>query len=58
MRILKVSQTYYPYLNEGGRPVKVRALAEHLARRGHAVTVVTADLGLRQKEKREQGERE
>ncbi len=45
MRILKVSQTYYPYLNEGGRPVKVKALAEHLARRGHEVVVVTTDLG-------------
>lgn len=45
MRILNVAQTYYPYLAEGGRPVKVRILSRKLAQRGHAVTVLTADLG-------------
>ena len=45
MRILKVAQTYYPYLAEGGRPVKVLAISRALAQRGHRVTVLTADLG-------------
>ncbi|MFQ5874900.1 MAG: glycosyltransferase, partial [Dehalococcoidia bacterium] len=47
MRILKISQVYYPYLEKGGGAVKVRAIAEHLARNGHKVTVLTADLGPR-----------
>ncbi len=46
MRILKISQTYYPFLEKGGPPVKVRALARGLARRGHRVTVLTADYGI------------
>ena len=46
MRILKVTETYAPFLEHGGPPVKVRALAEGLARRGHHVTVVTADWGI------------
>ena len=46
MRILKVTQGYAPFFEFGGPPVKVRALAEGLARRGHAVTVLTADWGL------------
>jgi glycosyltransferase involved in cell wall biosynthesis len=46
MRILKVSQTYAPFLEYGGPPVKVRALAEGLARRRHQVTVLTADWGI------------
>src|SRR5713101_2562972 len=46
MRILKVTETYAPFLEFGGPPVKVRALAEGLAQRGHGVTVLTADLGL------------
>lgn len=45
MRILNVAQTYFPYLAEGGRPVKVRTLSRKLAQRGHCVTVLTADLG-------------
>lgn len=45
MRILNVAQTYFPYLDEGGRPAKVRALSEKLCQRGHQVTVLTADLG-------------
>src|SRR5438034_479735 len=46
MRILNVTETYAPFLEFGGPPVKVRALSEGLARRGHQVTVVTADWGL------------
>jgi glycosyltransferase involved in cell wall biosynthesis len=45
MRILNVSETYAPFLEFGGPPVKVRALSEGLAARGHQVTVVTADWG-------------
>ena len=46
MRILNVTETYAPFLEFGGPPVKVRALAEGLAQKGHQVTVVTADWGL------------
>jgi glycosyltransferase involved in cell wall biosynthesis len=46
MRILNVTQTYAPFLEFGGPPVKVRALSEALARRGHQVTALTADWGL------------
>ena len=46
MRILNVTETYAPFLEFGGPPVKVRALSEGLARRGHKVTVLTADWGL------------
>jgi glycosyltransferase involved in cell wall biosynthesis len=46
MRILNVTETYAPFLEFGGPPVKVRALAEGLARRGHTVGVLTADWGL------------
>jgi glycosyltransferase involved in cell wall biosynthesis len=46
MRILNVTETYAPFLEFGGPPVKVRALSEGLARRGHSVTVLTADWGL------------
>jgi glycosyltransferase involved in cell wall biosynthesis len=42
MRILKVTQAYFPYLEKGGPATKVRALAEGLAARGHAVTVLTS----------------
>jgi len=45
VRILNVAQTYFPYLAEGGRPVKVRILSRELALRGHEVTVLTANLG-------------
>ena len=45
MRILNVAQTYFPYLAEGGRPVKVRILSRKLAERGHEVTVLTVNLG-------------
>ena len=46
MRILNVTQTYAPFLEFGGPPVKVRALSEAMARRDHQVTVLTADWGL------------
>jgi glycosyltransferase involved in cell wall biosynthesis len=46
MRILNVTQTYSPFFEFGGPPAKVRALSEGLARRGHTVTVLTADWGL------------
>jgi glycosyltransferase involved in cell wall biosynthesis len=46
MRILSVTQSYAPFFEFGGPPVKVRALAEGLAARGHSVTVLTADWGL------------
>jgi glycosyltransferase involved in cell wall biosynthesis len=45
VRILKVTQTYFPYLNMGGPPAKVRAIARALVERGHEVTVLTADRG-------------
>lgn len=46
MRILKVTETYSPFLEYGGPPAKVRALAERLAQRGHRVTVLTVDWGI------------
>jgi glycosyltransferase involved in cell wall biosynthesis len=46
MRILNVTQSYAPFFEFGGPPVKVRALAEGLARKGHEVMVLTADWGL------------
>lgn len=45
MRILKVVPYYFPFQDRGGPVVKVRSLARALARRGHGVTVLTADLG-------------
>jgi glycosyltransferase involved in cell wall biosynthesis len=49
MRILNVTQTFAPFFEFGGPPVKVRALAEGLAAKGHQVTVLTADWGLQKK---------
>ncbi|MGB8475149.1 MAG: glycosyltransferase [Candidatus Acidiferrum sp.] len=46
MRILSVTETYAPFLEFGGPPVKVRALAQGLAARGNEVTVLTADWGI------------
>jgi glycosyltransferase involved in cell wall biosynthesis len=46
MRILSVTETYAPFLEFGGPPVKVRALAQGLAGRGNEVTVLTPDWGL------------
>ena len=45
MRVLKVVQSYFPFQERGGPVFKVRALATGLAKRGHQVTVLTADLG-------------
>jgi glycosyltransferase involved in cell wall biosynthesis len=45
MRILNVTESYAPFLEFGGPPVKVGALSEGLVQRGHAVTVLTADWG-------------
>jgi len=45
MRILNTVQAYYPFQEKGGPVVKVRAIALGLARRGHSVTVLTADFG-------------
>src|SRR5260221_8205933 len=45
MRILKVTQSYHPFLDKGGPTVKVRALARGMARAGHQVTVLSADHG-------------
>jgi glycosyltransferase involved in cell wall biosynthesis len=46
MRILSVTQSYAPFYEFGGPPVKVEALANGLTARGHEITVLTADLGL------------
>jgi glycosyltransferase involved in cell wall biosynthesis len=45
MRILNVTQSYYPFQDRGGPAFKVRSISRALVRRGHAVTVLTADLG-------------
>jgi glycosyltransferase involved in cell wall biosynthesis len=45
MRILHVTQTYYPFLERGGPTVKVRAIAEGLQKRGHQNTVLTSWYG-------------
>ncbi|HXX15007.1 MAG TPA: glycosyltransferase [Candidatus Eremiobacteraceae bacterium] len=49
MRILNVTQSYAPFFEFGGPPVKVKALAEGIARAGHDVTVLTADWGVRER---------
>src|SRR5262245_19523187 len=53
MRILSVTQSYAPFYEFGGPPVKVEALANSLAQSGHSVTVVSADWGY---QKRREGE--
>lgn len=45
MRILKTTQSYFPYLSKGGQPGAINGIASTLVRRGHVVTVLTADLG-------------
>jgi glycosyltransferase involved in cell wall biosynthesis len=52
MRILNVTESYAPFYEFGGPPVKVRALSEGLAARGHEVTVLTADWALEVLEKK------
>ncbi|HTU34320.1 MAG TPA: glycosyltransferase [Candidatus Acidoferrum sp.] len=47
MRVLKTVQSYFPFQERGGTVFKVRAIARGLACRGHHVTVLTADLGIR-----------
>jgi glycosyltransferase involved in cell wall biosynthesis len=46
MRVLNVTQTYFPFLEFGGPPVKVRSLSQQLMKLGHQITVLTADWGL------------
>lgn len=46
MQILKTVQAYFPFQEKGGPVVKVRSLARGLVKRGHQITVLTADLGL------------
>jgi glycosyltransferase involved in cell wall biosynthesis len=41
MHILYVTQVYDPFLEKGGPALKVKAIAGHLARKGHEVTVLT-----------------
>lgn len=55
MRILSVTETYAPFLEFGGPPVKVRALARGLVARGNEVTVLTADWGIEGRKKAEPG---
>jgi glycosyltransferase involved in cell wall biosynthesis len=47
MRILKVTQHYFPFLDRGGPAIKVRSIARALVGQGHRVTVLTADLGFK-----------
>jgi len=56
MRILNVTQSYAPFFEFGGPPVKVKALAEGLAQKGYEVTVLTADWGLEKRLKEVPGE--
>ncbi len=46
MRILNVTETYAPFLEFGGPPVKVHALAQRLSQRGHQLSVLSADWGI------------
>jgi glycosyltransferase involved in cell wall biosynthesis len=46
LRVLMVTQSYYPFLDRGGSAATVHALAQGLAQRGHSVTVLTSDLGI------------
>jgi glycosyltransferase involved in cell wall biosynthesis len=55
MRILNVTETYAPFVEFGGPPVKVRALSEGLARRGHTMGVLTADWGLEKRLQAQEG---
>ena len=50
MRILKVTQAYYPFNARGGPATKVRSIARALKERGNDVVVLTADLGFGPKE--------
>ncbi|MGH9775195.1 MAG: glycosyltransferase [Candidatus Acidiferrales bacterium] len=50
MRVLMVTQAFSPFFESGGPAAKVTAIAVRLSARGHAVTVLTADLGLEKHE--------
>lgn len=45
MRILFVTQAYFPFNSRGGPAIKVRSIARALKAQGNKVVVVTADLG-------------
>jgi glycosyltransferase involved in cell wall biosynthesis len=45
MRILSVTQSYYPFQDRGGPASKVRSISRILSELGNRVTVLTADLG-------------
>ena len=47
MRILNVTQSYYPFQHRGGPAFKVRSISRALVKRGHEVTVLTANLGFK-----------
>jgi glycosyltransferase involved in cell wall biosynthesis len=49
MRIVSVTETYAPFLEFGGPPVKVRAIAQGLAEHENQVAVLTADWGFRER---------
>jgi glycosyltransferase involved in cell wall biosynthesis len=53
MRILNVTQSYFPFEEFGGPPVKVRALSEQMTKRKHDVTVLTVDWGIKNSKGRE-----
>src|SRR5262245_25761014 len=53
MRILSVTQSYAPFYEFGGPPVKVEALANGLVQRGHSVTVLSADWGFQKRKQYE-----
>jgi len=44
-----VTESYAPFYEFGGPPAKVGALSRGLAERGHSVTVLTADWGVRER---------
>ena len=56
MRILSVTESYAPFLEFGGPPVKVRALAEGLARHGNEVSVLTVDWGVEARLRKEEAD--
>jgi len=45
VRVLQVTQAYYPFQDRGGPAVKVRSIARAMKGLGNEVTVLTADLG-------------
>lgn len=45
LRILSVTQSYFPFQERGGPAFKVRSISRMLGELGHQVTVLTADLG-------------